>query len=132
MSDRKRFPPLMVYDRTNGHCLTMWSCSEPGGHIARVSASGPNWSWFGPGEVHVPRPRLQSNRTFRVPSAVKGMVYLTLSSGISTAPSPPWNFTSCHEVPPRPSSGACGAICTQPNMSPTANDRVQHFNDTQL
>ena len=25
-----------------GHCLTIWSCSDPGGQAARVSASGPS------------------------------------------------------------------------------------------
>jgi hypothetical protein len=34
-------------------------------------------------------------------TAAKLIVYFALSSGISVLPSPPWNLTNCHDVPPR-------------------------------
>src|SRR3954454_4440532 len=91
----------MTLERTCGSWLTIWSCSEPGGHCARVAAMGPNSSWFGPADFHPPRARLQSMRALTIPSASKASVYLDPSSGVSTAPSPPWNFTRRHDVPPR-------------------------------
>src|SRR5262249_36153112 len=72
-------------------------------------ARGPKRSSFGPFRIHVPRPRLQSNLTLTLPLLVKATVYLVLSSGVSTAPSPPWNGTSCHDVSPIPPSWSLGA-----------------------
>src|SRR5688500_17559569 len=87
----------------------MWSCSEPGAHAARVIAIGPSSSWFLPADFQLPRPRLQSMRASTLPSALNRIVYFDLSSGASTAPSPPRYFTSCQAVPPRLSR------CAQPN-----------------
>src|SRR5262245_50128041 len=98
----------------------MWSWSDPGGHIARVSAIGPNSSRFGPGELHDPRPRLQSMRAATTPSVPKAIVYFALSSGTSALSSPPWNLTSCQEVPPRPAAGSCGGIRAQDDISSTS------------
>jgi hypothetical protein len=38
-------------------------------------------------------------RVDRLPVLSKAIVYFDPSSGVSTAPSPPWNLTSCHDVP---------------------------------
>jgi hypothetical protein len=54
---------------------------------------------------------LQSNRTLTLPSGAKARVYFALSSGVSTVSSPPRNLTSCHEVPPMLSGGACAGVC---------------------
>src|SRR3954466_14148528 len=80
----------------------IWSWSDPGGHCARVAAIGPNSSRFGPLDFHPPRARLQSIRALTTPSGSKASVYLDPSSGVDMAPSPPWNFTSRHDVPPAP------------------------------
>ena len=40
--------------------------------MARVSAIGPNSSWPGPEDFHVPLPRLQSMRAAISPSAAEG------------------------------------------------------------
>src|SRR5262245_44933368 len=80
-------------------CLTIRSCIDSGGHIARVSASGPRASCPGPADFHVPRPRLQSILAATVPSAPNVSVYFDPSSGFTAAPSPPWKRTSCQDVP---------------------------------
>src|SRR5882672_6386279 len=79
------------------NCFTTWSCSDPGGHMARVRASSPSLTWPGPGELQLPR--LQSMRALRMPLLPKDSVYFALSSDVRVLPSPPWNLTSCHEVP---------------------------------
>src|SRR5688572_30048416 len=75
----------------------MRSCSEPGGHAARVSASWLNSIWPGAGDFHLPLPRLQSMRMVTPPSASNSIVYLALTSGTMTAPLPSWILTSCHD-----------------------------------
>src|SRR4249919_469832 len=76
----------------------------------RVSASGPNCSWFGASDFHVPRPRLQSMRATALPSGWNVIVYFERSSGSSVVPSLPENFTSCHEVPASEAVGAAGVV----------------------
>src|SRR5688572_19805461 len=101
----------------------MWSCSDPGGHWARVSAIGPNSIWFRPADFQVPRPRLQSRRTLTLPSAAKATVYIALSCGARRVSSPPRNLTSCHEVPARLSAAGCAGICAQPASNSTSASR---------
>src|SRR6202008_4888472 len=112
-------------------CLTMRSCSESGGHIARVSAIGPSSSWPFSADFQLPLPRLQSMRALSLPSAPKASVYFDLSSGRSSVSSPPWNFTSCHvtptRVPPGPSALPLGARPAQPAIS-AATKRRRLFN----
>src|SRR5262245_28257860 len=94
--------------------------------MTRVSARGPNRTSFGPFRIHVPRPRLQSNRTLRSPLFVKATVYLVLSSGVMMLPSPPWNLTTCHEVSPRPARWTFGPI--QPARTPSSTiDNRERF-----
>src|SRR6185503_9122988 len=100
--DRKRCPSLITHDTRYGRCLTMRSWSDPGGHCARVIAIGPNSSRWGPSDCHEPRARLQSMRAARMPSSPNSKVYFPRSSGRSTVSSPPWNLTSCQDVPVRP------------------------------
>jgi hypothetical protein len=38
-------------------------------------------------------------RADRFPALSKAIVYFDPSSGVSTAPPPPWNLTSCQDVP---------------------------------
>jgi hypothetical protein len=55
----------------------MWSCIgiDPGGHMARVTAIGPNSIWLLPPDFQVPLPRLQSMRALTRPSAWNCSVY---------------------------------------------------------
>jgi hypothetical protein len=50
--------------------------------MARVGASGPNSICPGVVDFQVPRPRLQSTRAVRLPSALSWIVYLLRSSGV--------------------------------------------------
>ena len=74
MSERYSRPSLTTYERTYGHWRTSSSCREPTGHIARVSASGPNSTLPGPEDFQLPRPRLQSKRTLSTPLVPNPMV----------------------------------------------------------
>src|SRR5687767_3630967 len=89
----------------------MRSWRDPAGHIARVRASGPNSSRDGAEEVQAPLPRLQSIRALTRPSVPNAIVYLFLSSGVRARPSPPSNFTSLQDVPPRPAVVSWGTAC---------------------
>src|SRR5438874_969232 len=110
-------------------------------HIARVSASGPNWSLFGAEDFHVPIPRLQSTRALTRPFLSKVTVYFVLSSGVSVFPSPPSNFTSCQDVPPRSAAallgrGRCGRTAGNSKRKrtkmtlPIDSSRFASFNST--
>src|SRR5262249_34499586 len=96
-----RCPFLMVYSRTIGQSLTRRSLSGAGGHIARVRASGPKSSRFGPRDFHVPCPRLPSVRTVTVPSFPEATVYFALSTGDRVGPPRPTKCASRQVVPAR-------------------------------
>jgi hypothetical protein len=51
-------------------------------------------------------------RAETLPSAVNAIVYFERSSGVRMVSSPPWNLTSCHDVPASPPSaaGACAPM----------------------
>ena len=76
--------------------------------MARVMANTPALTCPGAEELQLPLPRLQSMRALRIPLRPNARVYFDLSSGSRALPSPPWNLTSCQDVP---SSGGvfCGA-----------------------
>jgi hypothetical protein len=68
---------------------------------------------------------LQSIRALSRPSGSNAIVYFDLSSGVKVVSSLPWNFTSRHDVPPKPTGAGCG-VAAMPASDPLSGDDVQY------